>query len=202
MKKLLVLCLICLPALLSAEGNKNEVNLKLGITPYSVLNYSTELSLNPDKTRLGDLGLMFTTEYFRKLACLFSLGAGVSQQFDRAMSDNDGSLYFTSLYLAPKINLYKNLYFVGQIGASFINSNQLIWSDTEFDRKKPGMYYGVGAGYGYRNFIFEFLYSINQASYEFDLAAMDSEGNGYYMPLKRKETYQTFNFNIGYKFNF
>jgi hypothetical protein len=200
MKKLLVLFLLCFPVLLYAKDNKNEINLKLGITPSSVLNYREDLST--ENIRLGNLGLMLTTEYFRKYDDLLFFGIGFSQQFDRAISENDGSLYFTSLYLAQKIDVYQNLYFMGQIGASFINSNQL-FGGGKFDRKKPGMYYGVGTGYVYHNFIFEFLYSINQASYEYDLAAYDNTAtNQYYIPLERRETYQTFNFNIGYKFNF
>lgn len=203
MKKLLILCLLCLPILSYAKDIKNEVALKFGITPYSTLNYNWEPKAafqNPSHTRQGDLGLMITAEYFRKLGNLFSLGIGLSQQFDRAMSDNDGSLYFTSLYLTPKLHIYKNLYCMAQIGVGFINSNQLFFEDT-FGEKKPGIYYGGGIGYTYNNFIFEFLYSVNKASYEYDIAIYDYSGN----PagnLKSNGTYQTFNFNIGYKVGF
>ena len=204
MKKLLIVCFLCMPVFLYSADNKNELTFKLGITPYSILNYDTEAITKNSNQRLGGLGFMLTTEYFRKLNELLSLGIGLSQQFDRTMSDNDGSLYFTSVYVAPKIKIYRDVYFVAQIGASFINSNQLLGGLLNFDRKRPGMYYGVGAGYTYNNFIFEFLYSINQAFYEFDIMAADSSGDNIYryMVLERKETYQTFNFNIGYKFGF
>lgn len=204
MKNLLILCLLCLPVLSYANDNKNEVALKLGITPYSTLNYNWKPEsafANPNHTRLGDLGLMLTAEYFRKFNDLFSFGAGLSQQFDRAMSDDDGSLYFTSLYLAAKFNVYKDFYFVGQLGLGFINSNQFLFGDDNIGNKKSGIYSGFGVGYTYKNFIFEFLYSLNKASYEYDIDAVNSLGN----PagnLESEETYQTFNFNIGYKFGF
>lgn len=203
MKKLLIICFLCMPVFLYSEDNKNELTFKLGVTPYSILNYDTEAIAKNSNQRLAGLGFMVTTEYFRKLNELFSLGIGLSQQFERTMSDNDGSLYFTSIYIAPKINIYKDVYFITQIGASFINSNQSLGGVFNFDRKRPGMYYGLGIGYTYNNFIVEFLYSINQAFYEFDIMHTDGSGEiSNYIVLERKETYQTFNFNIGYKFEF
>lgn len=203
MKKLLIICFLCMPVFLYSEDNKNELTFKLGVTPYSILNYDTEAIAKNSNQRLTGLGFMLTTEYFRKIKESLYLGIGFSQQFDRAMSDNDGSLYFTSVYITPKIKISQDIYFIPQIGASFINSNQLLGGVLNFDRKRPGMYYGVGMGYSYNNFIFEFLYSINQAFYEFDIMHTDGSGEiSNYIVLERKETYQTFNFNIGYKFNF
>ncbi|MCL2335176.1 MAG: hypothetical protein FWC57_03830 [Endomicrobia bacterium] len=205
MKKLLIILLLFVSAHVYAEY-KNALVLKAGITPYSVLTSKTEFNLTGvsdiTETQNADFGVTAYAEYYREINNLVSVGAGISQQFDRAAGNNDGSFYFTSLYLAPKLNFYDSFYFFGHVGISLITSNQLFGGIFKFDRNKPGFYYALGAGYEYKNFIFEFLYSIYNVTREFDLAMADSAGNHYTEEIKNRANYQTFNFNIGYKFDF
>ena len=52
------------------------------------------------------------------------------------------------------------------------------------------------------SFIFEFLYSVNRAKHEVDSPLFDENMNITALVIPQKETYETFNFNVGYKFAF
>jgi hypothetical protein len=214
-KKAAVMLLLFLSANAFAEY-KNSVVLKFGVTPYSQLisdiEYSKVFDVRfPDEKRYNypNIGTILYVEYYRKLYSGFNLGVGVSQQLYRGgvkhgypfLHDEELGICFTSFYLSPKLKIYNDLYLNLHFGF-----NKLWMTETElvqFNRDSIGLYYSLGVSYEYKNFIFEFLYSRNYAKHESDfLEVSDASGNGKIMVMFQKETYETFNFNIGYKFDF
>ena len=100
--------------------------------------------------------------------------------------------------------MFEDFYSIAQIGISYINYKDvnLVWNIA--DEKNIGMHYGIGVGYTYKNFIFEFLYSYDNANYKNNLLGWDDNGETIVVIAVHKNyiKYQTFNFNVGYKFGF
>ncbi|MDR3113530.1 MAG: porin family protein [Endomicrobium sp.] len=216
MKKILFLFLVLLLAQNVYADKKNSLILKFGITPYSELTSNIEYSevfdiKFPDEKshNYPNVGTVLYFEYYRNINNVFDLGIGISQQLYRAgmkpryfYRDNEEfQICFTSFYLSPKLKIYRDLYCNLHFGI-----NKLWATETEanrFDRDYIGLYCALGVGYEYKNFIFEFLYARNYAKHEADfLKVRDYSGIVNTMIISLKETYETFNFNIGYKFNF
>jgi hypothetical protein len=185
MKKILFLVLFLLSAQSIYADKKNSFVLKFGITPYSILTQKTEKQLY---TQTTNIGATFYLEYFRKINSKIYLGSGFSQQIERN-TQNNSDISSSNFYLTSNISVYKNLYSILQFGISNIIFGKDIvdiWKD-----EKIGPHYGIGVGYLYKNFIFEFLYCSDNAVYKQK-----------YEEFVKYINYQTFNFNIGYKFDF
>jgi hypothetical protein len=207
-KKLTVLFLLFLSTNAFAYKN-NEVVVKFGITPYSVLSNDIQWILGtPDhpytfeKTPNEDMnvGTLFYFEYFRYINSGLYIGIGFSQQFSRDIKDN-GNLYSTDIYLTPKVTIYKNIYATIHLGISYIErtiigNNEKLILNFNWDKKSIGLHYGAGIGYSYKNFIFEFLYSLDNATYKVE------DDGGFLLKYENHMSYHTFNFNVGYKFTF
>ena len=205
MKKILVVLLLFVSANVYAEY-KNSLVLKSGITPYSILkneiywNMGGVFHTNETEKTSGNFGFSIGAEYFRSINKLLLAGIGLSQCFSTGIDGNN--LYSLSIYLTPKINIYKNMYLTAQFGGNYIDtkeSNRIAERGWKWE-KKIGLHYGIGMGYSYKNFIFEFLYSSDNAVYEFYIDT-DILGNPF-ITATNNVNYQTFNFNVGYKFDF
>ncbi|MDR2191981.1 MAG: hypothetical protein LBO62_03795 [Endomicrobium sp.] len=216
MKKIVFSVLFLLLAQSIYAQEKNSIVLKFGITPYSQLTTNIEyskvfdISLHDEKRyNYPNVGTVLYAEYYRKWSSIFNLGIGVSQQLYRAglkprysyKADEEFQICFTSVYLLSTLKIYKDLY-----SSLHLGFNKLWATETEvkqFDRDYIGLYYAVGFCYEYNNFIFEFLYSVNHSKHESDfLQVRYISGNTKTVIMSQKEKYGTFNFNIGYKFDF
>ena len=62
--------------------------------------------------------------------------------------------------------------------------------------KNIGMHYGLGVGYTYKNLIFEFLYLSDNAIHKDKVKYIEG------VKIYNYINYQTFNFNVGYRFDF
>jgi hypothetical protein len=215
-KKLIAILLLFLSVNVFAKEYKNSLVLKFGITPYSQLTSDIEYSEvfdirlpNEKRYNYPNVGTVLYAEYYRKLSSSFDLGVGISQQLYRAgvkprysyTTDEEFQICFTSFYLSPKLKIYRDLYCNLHLGI-----NKLWATETKiekFDRNYMGLYCALGVGYEYKSFIFEFLYARNYAKHESDfLEAFDFYAGTKTIIMSREETYEIFNFNIGYKFNF
>jgi hypothetical protein len=205
-KKLAIMFLLLLSSNVFAQYSaeyKNEFVVKIGIIPYSTviskINWSADWWHMYDREEANAIGFSGHLEYFRRLNEYFLAGIGFSQYYAKE-TDNGNGLYSLSVYLAPKLDIYKNLFLVLQLGANYtyIKESDFIERERgwEWERKNIGLHYGAGIGYSYKNFIFEFLYSSDNSTYK-----VESEGQ----LLRRYENhmnYHTFNFNVGYKISF
>jgi hypothetical protein len=194
MKKLLSAFLLIFVLSAAYAEQNNSIIFKTGITPYSNLDSETEfMFLNGENSYSYNIGLIFYLEYYRKINNLFDLGIGISQQLYREAKDvrniTNTGIYFTSIYLSPKLKIYDEIYAVLHIGVGKLNHDYILYT-----KDKIGGYYALGMGYKYENFIFEFLFSCNYAKRETYV--------GNVVIISRQDVYQTFNFNIGYKFTF
>ena len=119
-------------------------------------------------------------------------GAGISYQnhgSTKSLNDKDFDIKldmpkFTSIpiYLTTKYNIPTNSnikpYLKADLGYSFNhNSGDLKFTDYEETIKissdiKNGLYFGVGAGVEYNNFVADLMYKVNKAKFE----AISSQG--------------------------
>jgi hypothetical protein len=190
-----VILLLFLSVNVFADKN-NEVVVKFGITPYSIFSQGITFILNNEqnKTSLSDInmGTVFYLEYFREINSIFKLGIGFAQQIKRTLREHDFyGIYSTSIYIMPKANIYNGIYSILQFGISNIATGV---DEDIYNEKNVGLHYGAGIGYEYRGFIFEFLYASDNVIHKIYFSDK--------LMQKNHKTYQTFNFNIGYKFDF
>jgi hypothetical protein len=191
-KKTLFLILFLFLAQNIYANEKNSIVFKTGITPYSNLNFEGEaFGIKNENSLDYNTGFVFYLEYYRKINNILDIGIGISQQLYREPRDDNakdlGTVCFTSFYLSPKLRVYDEIYAVLHVGVDKLNHKY----DSDVDT--IGLYYSLGVGYEYRNFIFEFLFSRNYA---------DSKKYIDSYAISRKNIYDTFNFNVGYKFDF
>lgn len=132
-----------------------------------------------------------------------AVGLGISHIFQSELSttydnqfDDKPKLGFTNIYVSLKPSLSENIYAIGQIGygissgsfyKDYNQGNQTLKVDG------GGVYFGLGAGIEYKSFLFEVLYSINNATFK--------EANIFTSGMDRAFKYSAFTLNIGYKFS-
>lgn len=208
-------------ASLAAEGT--NVYLKAGadmFQRFDEVKYDGE-KLNKDKG--DDFGYELTVEVMREVYSNFELGLGLSYQDHGDpkknttgdwMLDNNGDLYditseipgFKSvpLYVTAKYNfpVEGNIkpYLKADLGYSFNSDNgdvkaSVIGYETiKYSTKiENGLYYGIGAGAEYNDFVVDLMYKMNKAKIE-----IDDEGDKY----KKDLDYSRVTLSVGYKFNF
>lgn len=205
---------------LAAEGT--NVYLKAGadvFQRFDEVKYEGE-KLNKDKG--DDFGYELTVEVMREVYPNFELGLGLSYQ-DHGdpkknttgdwMIDNTGNLYdmktevpgFKSvpLYATAKYNfpVEGNIkpYLKADLGYSFNSDNGDAKATIEGETIKystkveNGLYYGIGAGAEYNNFVVDLMYKVNRAEIK-----IDDEGER----IKKDLDYSRVTLSVGYRFNF
>ncbi len=206
---------------LAAEGT--NVYLKAGadmFQRFDKVKYEGE-KLNKDKG--DDFGYELTVEVMREVYPNFELGLGLSYQDHGDPKknttgnweiDNTGKIYditseipgFKSvpLYVTAKYNfpVEGNIkpYLKADLGYSFNSDNgdvkaSVIGYETiKFSTKvENGLYYGIGAGAEYNNFVIDLMYKMNKAEIK-----IDDDGDKY----KKDLDYSRVTLSVGYKFNF
>ena len=161
------------------------------------------------------MGYELTIEATREIYPNLELGAGISYQdhgSTKSLNDKDFDIKldmpkFTSIpiYLTTKYNIPINSnikpYLKADLGYSFNhNSGDLKFTDYELGETikvssdiKNGLYFGIGAGVEYNNFVADLMYKINKAKFETSTP---------YGKTKDDFDYSRVTLSVGYKFNF
>ena len=192
-KSLLTLLLavaLVVPAFATDKGAM-EVDVKAGYT----LSNSIEMGHFSGST---DKSFILGADFYYYVHSNVALGVGINNIFDaKADYGYDDKYGFTNIYFTvkPKLDLqsdiFTGIYGIAQIGYGILRFDY----DTEVDsdpqpNKENGLYWGIGAGAEImKNFIFELVYSCNDASGNFTgRPSFDIK-------------YSAFSVNIGYKFS-
>ena len=168
-----------------------------------------------NRKKADRMGYELTIETTREIYPNLELGAGISYQdhgSTKSLNDKDFDIKldmpkFTSIpiYLTTKYNIPINSnikpYLKADLGYSFNhNSGDLKFTDYELGETikvssdiKNGLYFGVGAGVEYNNFVADLMYKINKAKFETSTP---------YGKTKDDFDYSRVTLSVGYKFNF
>ena len=166
-----------------------------------------------NRKKADRMGYELTFEATREIYPNLEFGAGISYQdhgSTKSLNDRDFDAKldmpkFTSIpiYLTTKYNIPTNSnikpYLKADLGYSFNhNSGDLKFTDYEETIKissdiKNGLYFGVGAGVEYNNFVADLMYKINKAKFETSAS---------YGKTKDDFDYSRVTLSVGYKFNF
>lgn len=202
---------------LAAEGT--NVYLKAGadmLQRFDEVKYDGE-KLNKDDG--DDFGYELTVEVMREVYPNFELGLGLSYQDHGDPKKNTNKnwqnegydmtseipgfksvpLYVTAKYNFPVEGNIKP-YLKADLGYSFNSDNGdiKVW-DTEgdsfkyFTKVENGLYYGIGAGAEYNNFVVDLMYKVNRTE-------MKAEVDG--KRIKKDLDYSRITLSVGYRFNF
>lgn len=202
---------------LAAEGT--NVYLKTGadmLQRFDEVKYAGK-KLNKDDG--DDFGYELTVEVMREVYPNFELGLGLSYQDHGDPKKNTNKnwqnegydmtseipgfksvpLYVTAKYNFPVEGNIKP-YLKVDLGYSFNSDNGdiKVW-DTEgdsfkyFTKVENGLYYGIGAGAEYNNFVVDLMYKVNRAEMKADV---DGER------IKKDLDYSRITLSVGYRFNF
>ncbi len=202
---------------LAAEGT--NVYLKAGadmLQRFDEVKYAGK-KLNKDDG--DDFGYELTVEVMREVYPNFELGLGLSYQDHGDPKKNTNKnwqnegydmtseipgfksvpLYVTAKYNFPVEGNIKP-YLKADLGYSFNSDNGdiKVW-DTEgdsfkyFTKVENGLYYGIGAGAEYNNFVVDLMYKVNRAE-------MKAEVDG--KRIKKDLDYSRITLSVGYRFNF
>ena len=191
MKKSLLTLLLAValtaPVFATDKGDM-DLDLKLGYT----LSNSVKLGYDSGST---DKSFILGADFYYYLHSNVALGVGINNIFDsKADYGYDDKYGFTNIYFSvkPKMDLksdiFTGVYGIAQIGYGILRldyDDEVIHPD-----KKNGLYWAVGAGAEImKNFIFELIYSCDNASIEIPYAPSND--------IK----YSAFSVNVGYKFS-
>ena len=168
-----------------------------------------------NRKKADRMGYELTIETTREIYPNLELGAGISYQdhgSTKSLNDRDFDAKldmpkFTSIpiYLTTKYNIPTNSnikpYLKADLGYSFNhNSGDLKFTDYELGETikvssdiKNGLYFGIGAGVEYNNFVADLMYKINKAKFETSTS---------YGKTKDDFDYSRVTLSVGYKFNF
>ena len=168
-----------------------------------------------NRKKADRMGYELTIETTREIYPNLELGAGISYQdhgSTKSLNDKDFDIKldmpkFTSIpiYLTTKYNIPINSnikpYLKADLGYSFNhNSGDLKFIDYELGETikvssdiKNGLYFGIGAGVEYNNFVADLMYKINKAKFETSTP---------YGKTKDDFDYSRVTLSVGYKFNF
>ena len=168
-----------------------------------------------NRKKADRMGYELTIEATREIYPNLEFGAGISYQdhgSTKSLNDKDFDIKldmpkFTSIpiYLTTKYNIPINSnikpYLKADLGYSFNhNSGDLKFIDYELSETikvssdiKNGLYFGIGAGVEYNNFVADLMYKINKAKFETSTP---------YGKTKDDFDYSRVTLSVGYKFNF
>lgn len=169
-----------------------------------------------NRKKADKMGYELTVEATREIYPNFELGAGISYQdhgstkslFDKEFDIKLDMPKFSSvpIYLVTKYNIPTNLnfkpYLKADLGYSFNHkSGDFKAHDYEFNNSekmksdiKNGIYFGIGAGAEYHNFVVDLMYKVNKAKFEYNSTP--------YTKTKDDFDYSRVTLSLGYKFNY
>lgn len=200
---------------LAAEGT--NVYLKAGADMFQRFDEATFSKIKVNKDKADDFGYELTLEIMREVYPNLELGLGLSYQDHgdpkSKLYDVNGfklkyemsgfksvPLYATAKYNIPVEGNIKP-YIKADLGYSFNMDNgdikikglDLGITEDHILKVENGLYYGIGAGAEYNNFVVDLMYKVNKAE------AKTSDPRGIY---KDDLDYSRVTLSVGYKFNF
>ncbi|MBR8702293.1 MULTISPECIES: outer membrane beta-barrel protein [unclassified Fusobacterium] len=212
MKKILFGLFALSMTAMAAEGT--HVYLKAGLDPYGRFK---EVKGHQDdklnKSDRKDIGYEFSVEATQSVLPEVEVGLGLGYQDHgraKAAKDEDGEaplvprfksvpLYATAKYNLP-IESEFHPYLKADLGYSFNMKSSKTYKDDEGEEKlsyKNGMYWGLGAGVEYENFVADLMYKMNYGKVKYE--ARDEDG---YDSASPKINYGRVTLSVGYRFDF
>jgi len=212
MKKLFLLVLIVLSTVSFAESDF-YINTKVGgdiISGYKKIYDDDGNTFLSDKTK--GFGGEVAVEGYKILNENIDLGLGVAYQvhatrkhFDYTSNVDVSGVQYSSIpvYVTGRYNFLLNSeavpYLKTNLGYSFnFDSSDLETKNTTNGDKRTdstdvtgGLYWGIGAGIEYKNYIMELMYAINKCK----ASTKDNDS-------KERADYDRISLSVGYKFNF
>ncbi len=200
---------------LAAEGT--NVYLKAGADVFQRFDEVKYEGDKANKDKGDDFGYELTVEVMREVYPNLELGLGLSYQdhgdpksvttydvdIDRNIKSEIPGFKSVPLYVTAKYNfpVEGNVkpYLKADLGYSFNDENgDVKISIPELGLNLPtkvenGLYYGIGAGAEYNNFVVDLMYKVNRAKIKAD---MDGQR------IKKDLDYSRVTLSVGYKFNF
>lgn len=207
MKKVLLGLTVLSFSAMAAEGT--NLYLKTGVDISGKFD-KVKIGENLNKSKDDKGGFEFTAEATREFYPNLELGVGLSYQDhgrpESIDSKNFGKIQNTGykslpLYAVAKYNIPLESsvkpYLKADLGYSFnFDEKDLKVEDIRMKSTVDnGLYYGLGAGAEYNNFIVELMYKVNRADVDYRLE------RGEKTP-KRDYDYSRTTLSVGYKFDF
>ena len=224
MKKILLIIGILAGSLAYAEGNIIEI--RGGYDLSSTTNFDKDIYSEYDLDKFVENGFHFGVEYRREVLTNFQIGAGLEYRLSsldqpgnvRATNENidysydSGNLSSIPLYVTARyvfrnstdINPYikVNLGYSINSGDTSVNLNNFYSGKLVEEYKsemKNGMFYGLGFGVEYKNFLVDLTYDITHSKAEEKIYNYeDKEGFSYDYDFD----IQKLTLSFGYQFNF
>ena len=224
MKKILLIIGILAGSLAYAEGNIIEI--RGGYDLSSTTNFDKDIYSEYDLDKFVENGFHFGVEYRREVLTNFQIGAGLEYRLSsldqpgnvRATNENidysydSGNLSSIPLYVTARyvfrnstdINPYikVNLGYSINSGDTSVNLNNFYSGKLVEEYKsemKNGIFYGLGFGVEYKNFLVDLTYDIIQSKAEEKIYNYeDKEGFSYDYDFD----IQKLTLSFGYQFNF
>ena len=213
MKKVLLGLFALSAAAFAYEGT--NVYLKAGIDPYGRFKEVKAGDYKLNKKDRKDVGYEFAIEATETVLPEFEVGLGLAYQDHGRPKSADGEdvisndyrmprfksvpLYAVAKYNIPLESEFKP-YLKADLGYSFNLKNSKTYRDDDSELKisyKDGMYWGLGAGVEYENFVADLMYKMNYGKVKCE-AREGSE----YDSTSPKINYGRISLSVGYKFNF
>lgn len=211
MKKVL-LGLFALSAVTFAYEGTN-VYLKAGIDPYGRFKEAKVEDYKLNKKDRKDVGYEFAIEATETVLPEFEVGLGLAYQdhgrpkaakFEGEEMDTLNRFRSVPLYAVAKYNIpleseFKP-YLKADLGYSFNLKNSKTYRDEDGELKlsyKDGMYWGLGAGVEYENFVADLMYKMNYGKVK-----LEAREGSEYDSTSPKINYGRISLSVGYKFNF
>ena len=211
MKKVLLGLFALSAAAFAYEGT--NVYLKAGIDPYGRFKEVKAGDYKLNKKDRKDVGYEFAIEATETVLPEFEVGLGLAYQDhgrpkapefageegERLPRFKSVPLYAVAKYNIPLESEFKP-YLKADLGYSFNLKNSKTYRDEDGELKlsyKDGMYWGLGAGVEYENFVADLMYKMNYGKVKCEVR--DDEGSGSISP---KINYGRITLSVGYKFNF
>ncbi len=195
----LLLAVALVSPVFAAEKGDMEADVKLGYTLSNSVEYN---DVGEGTSGSTDNSFILGADFYYYVHPQVGLGIGINNIFDSTADYGFDDKYgFTNIYFAvkPKLDLqsdiFTSVYLIGQLGYGIFrfDYDPGPYPEPSFDTKN-GLYWGIGAGAEImKNFIFELIYSCNDAGVDFDEDSV-------YESVDVK--YSVFSINLGYKFNF
>ena len=211
MKKVLLGLFALSAAAFAYEGT--NVYIKAGIDPYGRFKEAKVEDVKLNRRNRKDVGYEFAIEATETVLPEFEVGLGLAYQdhgrpkapeFDGEEGERLPRFKSVPLYAVAKYNIpleseFKP-YLKADLGYSFNLKNSKTYRDEDEELKlsyKDGMYWGLGAGVEYENFVADLMYKMNYGKVKCEIR--DDKGSGSRSP---KINYGRISLSVGYKFNF
>ena len=205
MKKVLLGLAILSFSAMAAEGT--NLYLKTGVDISGKFDKVKVIGENVNKSESDRLGFDLTAEVTREFYPNLELGLGLSYQDHgrpESVNLNGEKVQNTEykslpIYALVKYNipLESNIkpYLKADLGYSFnFGEKDLKTSHTSINTSiDNGLYYGLGAGVEYNNFVVELMYKVNRADVQYDVNGIKTSSRDY--------DYSRTTLSVGYRFD-